>query len=158
MIRTITLLFTLAALAGCAGPSDPEAVFRSMVVAPREGAAGPLKLGMTADEAVARLGEPESRYPDFLAWRGGKVTAVVREGRVATIRISDPAIPIEGVHVGQDLTAAKKAFPEGEYELDEVPVYELKGVKHAWFEVTPAEEQELLAVVLSREERPAHHD
>lgn len=156
-MKPLILLTVALALTGCA-PKSPEAVFASMVVSPKDGTAGPIKLGMTVDQAIGYLGAPESRYADFVSWRGGKFTAVLAGETITRLRISDPTISIAGFHVGQDLTAAKKTFPQGAYENDEVPVYELKDGGHAWLEVMPTVEKEVLAVVISSDERQGHHD
>lgn len=147
-----------AAAPAVAGGAPPVPV-APLAVDPKAGTVGALRLGMTADEAVAAFGKPETRYHDFLAWNGGKVTAVLVAGKVHTLRVSDRTASMSGFHVGQPLEAAQKAFPGGKYETGEVPAYELP-VKpgHAWMEVIPMANKEVLAVAMSLSDRPTEDE
>lgn len=161
----VTLFMATALLAGCAGApkqdavttqAQPAAAAGTQLVDVKAGTVGPLKLGMTPAEAITAFGAPETHYEDFLAWNGGKVTAKVVGGHLDSIRVSDRTYAIGGFHVGESLKSAQAAFPGGEFNgREEVPTYKLptQGV-HAWMEVTPSVDQEVLAVELSQGERP----
>lgn len=166
MKTQFSLVMAAALLVGCAnGPkqdaavttqAQPAAAAGAQLVDVQAGTVGPLKLGMTPAEAITAFGAPETHYEDFLAWNGGKVTATVVGGKLESIRVSDRAYAIGTFHVGESLKSAQAVFPGGEFNgREEVPIYELPGqTVHAWMEVTPSVDQEVLAVELSQGERP----
>lgn len=124
----------------------------------KEGRVGALRLGMPAAEAGRAFGPPEIADPDFISWRGGKITAHVVGGRVETIRIADPEVALGGFRVGDPLAKAQQALPGGHLDLGEHPSYELPGQAHAWLEVLPLEEKAVTAFVMSAREMPGEEE
>lgn len=155
-MRILRFAFVALLLAGCAAPlkqigadaaASPDAV---AAVDPQSGALGALKLGMTADQAIAAMGPPETQYDDFLAWRGGTYKATLQNGQIVALAVMDPHVSIAGFHVGDSLAAAEKAFPNGQYEDAEVPRYVLPGNgPHAWLQVMPGQDHEIFELVMS---------